>query len=160
MKATDILLMEFDHAWRHDWECLYDAVAGLTEAEADWQAAAYRKVPREEGWPLPGSVRWQVAHIAHCKRYYTAMLRAIGKPDRPPEVPREPCETLDDELSGLRDAHAAQRAAIAALGESDLARLVPNGVTAAEFVVTCTRHDIWHAGQIVVARRLWRERKT
>ena len=160
MRVLDVLLMEYDHAWHHKWETMSDALADLADDEAEWQAPAYRDCTPEPGWPLPGTVRWQIAHIAHWTRYYTAMIGARGQTERPPEPERNVPEgfSLADELAELQAAHTAHRAAIAALTDEDLPLTVPNGASLAEFIITTTRHDIWHAGQIVVARRLWRTR--
>jgi len=86
------------------------------------------------------------------------MLRSVGTKERPAEVPWMPAATFAEVLAALEAAHADERAAVASLGEDDLARTVPNGMTAAEFVAMCVRHTTWHAAQIAVARRLFRTR--
>ncbi len=158
MRALDVLLLAFDHAWEHKWESLQGALRGLGPEEAAWQAPAYAPAEREPGWPLPGSIAWQVAHVAHCKRHYTEMILERARPGAPPALPRPSHQGFEEEVEGLRAAHAAQRAAIAALSDADLETHVDNGTSLAEFVTTCTRHDTWHAAQIAVARRLYRER--
>jgi hypothetical protein len=154
----DVLLLAFDHAWEHKWESLQGALRGVGPEEAAWQAPAYATAEREDGWPLPGSMAWQVAHLAHCTRYYTALILQRGRPGEPATPPRPPHQGFEEEVAGLRAAHAAQRAAIAALSDADLELRVGNGMGLVEFVTTCTRHDVWHAAQIAVARRLYRER--
>ncbi len=158
MHALDVLLLAFDHAWEHRWESLQSALKGVEAPEAQWQAPAYAEAEREEGWPLPGSIAWQVAHVAHCKRYYTEVILQRARPGEPAMPPRPPHQGFEEEVAGLRAAHAAQRVAIAALSDADLEARVGSAMSLVEFVTMCTRHDVWHASQIAVARRLYRER--
>jgi hypothetical protein len=158
MRAVDVLLLAFDHAWSHRWESLREALAGVGAEEAAWQAPAYADVEREPGWPAPGSIQGQVAHVAHCKRHYTEFLTQRDRAGRPPAPPRTPDLDWQAELAELGAAHAAQRAAIAALSDADLATQVGNAMGVAEFVTMCTRHDVWHAAQLALARRLYRAR--
>jgi len=158
MRAAEVLLLAFDHAWEHTWESLQSALQGVGVQEAEWQAPAYAEAEREAGWPLPGSIAWQVAHVAHCKRYYTEVILQRARPGEPATPPRPPHQGFEVELVGLRAAHAVQRAAIAALGDTDLATRVGSAMSLVEFVTMCTRHDVWHAAQIAVARRLYRAR--
>ena len=44
------------------------------------------------------------------------------------------------------------------LADEQLEAPLPNGMSVMEFLAMCVRHDTWHAGQIAVARRLWRQR--
>ena len=37
---------------------------GVSEDEAFWPAPAYRAEAPEAGWPNPGTIAWQVAHLA------------------------------------------------------------------------------------------------
>ena len=146
MRAVDVFLPQFDEAWRHEWESLMPVLEGVTEAEAAWQAPCYRG---ETG----GSILWHVAHVAHCKRAYTA--RILDRPGTP--VESEP-SSFADALRRLEESHAAQRDVIAALADEDLSRVLSNKMPLDEYLTSIIRHDIWHAAQIAVARRLWRTR--
>ena len=158
MTGVEAFLKQLDHAWKHKWESLEAALHDVTEEEATWQARCYRKVEREEGWPPPGTIRWQVAHIAHCKRHYTDFIKAPGSSERPPVPERKPTATFAEDRVELAEAHGAQRDAIASLSDSDLELPVGNGMPLGEFLAMAIRHDTWHAAQITVARRLWRAR--
>ena len=156
MKAVDAFLRQLDDAWSHKWESLNAVLEGVTDAEAEWQAPCYAAEEREDGWPAPGTVRWQVAHVAHCKRYYTKFIRAPGVTERPEADPRVLPRDFAAEMAALRETHAAQRGALAALSDADLGKPVGNGMGMAEFLAMAIRHDTWHAAQIAVARRLYR----
>ena len=151
-------LQHFDDAWGHDFESLTYALEGVTEEEAAWQAPCYAADEREEGWPAPGTVAWQAAHVAHCKRYYTQILLRAGETDPPEAEPWTPLSTYAEIRAALDAAHAAQRAAVAALPEERLGEIAGNGMPFREFLAMFTRHDAWHASQVVVARRLYRTR--
>lgn len=150
------VLRHFDDATDHPFESLTYAVEGLTEADAFRQPAAYAAEEQEDGWPRPGTIAWQLAHLTHCKRHYTDCLRALDTDEPPAPRPWEPTDSLTELRSRLAAAHAEQRAAIAALTDADLARDATSSMSVAEFISMFTRHDIWHASQIAVARRLLR----
>ena len=150
----------FDDAWSHDWESMGAVLDGVTEEEARYQAPCYAGEEPEKDWPAPGSIWWQVAHVRHCKAYYTVLIEQRGaEPERPPVPPFAPSPDFAAARRALEDAHAAQRVAIAALTDADLALKVGNGMVLPEFLAMAIRHDTWHAGQIAVARRLWRLEK-
>jgi hypothetical protein len=159
MRAVDAFLLSLDQAWTHRWESLSAVLDGIHPEEAEWQAPVYGDAEHEDGWPLAGSIHWQVAHVAHCKRAYTEYILQRDRPGRPPAPPRPRDTTWDEEVAGLKRAHARQRDAIASLTDADLGGRVGNGMTLAEFLAMCVRHDVWHASQIAVARRLYRNRR-
>ena len=65
---------------------------------------------------------------------------------------------LSDLLASMQRAHAELRAEVAGLSERDLGRECARGMDVEEFLRMVIRHDSWHAGQIMVIRRLHRER--
>jgi uncharacterized damage-inducible protein DinB len=151
MRAIDSFLVALDNAWSHDWESLMSVVEGVTEEEAAWQAPCYRAEPRRADAPPPGSIRWHVVHIAECKMSYTLRLRGNVEA-RSPDVPPLGTRTFAGDLAALREAHRAERAAIEAFPDD---AFTP---TVCDFLANIIRHDIWHGGQIAVARRLFRTR--
>jgi hypothetical protein len=154
MNAIEFALSELDGSWGGKWESLMSALKGVTEDEAAWQAPCYVKdLVEKEGWPKPGSILWQVAHIDFCKRYYVSVI--TGEPEKTPD--RIPAATLHEELEKLRGTQEDLRAAIAALTESRLTQPAEK-TTLHDFIHTIIRHDVWHAGQIAMARRLWANR--
>ena len=116
MDAIGLFLLQFDAAWEHEWESLTSVLSGVGDDEANWQAPCYRDTPATDDWPARGTIRWQVAHIAHCKREYAARLRSAEKEGPSPNLPHRPTGNYEEDLHELRQAHADQRAAIARLG--------------------------------------------
>ncbi len=156
MDAVDMALRQLNDLWGHEWESLTAVLRGLTEEEANWRAPCYAGLDATAGDAPPGSILWQIAHIASCKREYASMFGAS-----PAEAASAPVTGLLDLsacLLELERAQAVERAAIAALRGSDLERPLPNGQTVARQIALALRHDAWHAGQIALARRLWRTR--
>ncbi|MFT4648723.1 MAG: hypothetical protein ACI9X4_001955 [Glaciecola sp.] len=153
-------LAMFDDAWSHSWESFSEVLKGVGEAEAAHVPSMYAGEEPEAGWPAPGSILWQVAHVQHCKAYYTSLIEQRGTPPGNPAA--EPCvshASFADHQLALQSTHALQRAAIAALGREDMDQKVGNGMALPEFLSMIIRHDIWHASQIAVGRRAWRERQ-
>ena len=159
MDPVAVHLSHLDDAWAHKWESLTGVLAGVTEDEAAWQAPCYAKDEREDAWPAPGSIRWQVAHIAHCKRHYAECIRRRGEPTSPADPVRVPTHSYAQDRTELETAHADERAAIAACVGADFELKLFNAMPLGEFLAMVIRHDVWHASQIAVARRLWRTRQ-
>jgi hypothetical protein len=155
--AIAVLLSMTDDAWAHPWESVGSALRGCTEEEARWQAPCYAKEEREKGWPAPGTILWQVAHIAACKGYYTECIRSRPSKDVP-ERDWSPDPTLAALHARLAGIQRGFRDALAELVPADLDTPVRGERPLLEFVQMAVRHDIWHASQIAVARRLWRTR--
>jgi len=151
MRAIDVFLLALDHAWSHEWESLLPVLKGVTEEEAAWQAPCYRNEPRTPGAPPPGTIRWQIVHLAECKMSYTLRLKG-DREARSPDVPPLGTKTLAEDLAALRAAHQAEREAIAAISDGELTPKL------AEFLAGILRHTTWHGGQIAVVRRIYRMR--
>ncbi|MGE0192793.1 MAG: DinB family protein [Planctomycetota bacterium] len=155
MDGVRVALEALDDAWSHPFESLQAALADLGEAEAEFQPAAWSAEPREEGWPAPGTVRWQIAHLAHCKRHYADIVKGLDAPAPAPR-PRVALPTLAEELDALAAAHGEEREAFAGLRPADLELVAGGNMPMREFLAMATRHDSWHASQIVLLRRLFR----
>ena len=151
MRTVDAFLLFLDNAWEHDWESLMSALAGVTEEEARWQAPCYADAPASDSTHAPGTIRWQVTHLAHCKREYTARLLG-DREARSPALPEHVTASYEEDLADLQRAHVEERAAIAALEDQEITPDV------ADFLTNIIRHDTWHGGQIALARRLYRAR--
>ncbi len=149
---VQVLLAVLDDAWSHPWEGLLYALDGLQEEEATWQAPYYRMEESDSGVFKVGSVLWHMDHLRSCKDVYTAQM--IGKEQGPKK------ERGDDSLASIRaeleSSHQRQRGALEGLSDDDLQSRTLDGVPFEEVVRANIRHDTWHAGQIVVARRAWR----
>ena len=122
------------------------AVAGVTPAQAAWR---------------PGTGRhniWELAvHAAYWKHEVRRRLRG-GRREPFPLKGRNwfvvDGESSDDAVHLLVDEHRALRAAIAELPPSALARRIRGRDTAAFTIRGIAAHDLYHAGQIQLLRRL------
>ncbi|MEM7167703.1 MAG: DinB family protein [Planctomycetota bacterium] len=149
---VDAFLLQLDELWDHDWESLASILRGVSHDEAGWAAPCYADAADSEpSPPQAGSIWWHLHHIAICKRVYTAQIAAQPEPDALLAAP-----SFEEEHARLQTIHDAQRQAIAALSDEDLDREVPGSGSLASFLATTLRHDIWHAGQIALVRRLYR----
>ena len=157
MSDRDQLLRMLGEVWSHQDESVMTALKDVTPAEAQWQHPAYAVEEQMPSMPGPGTILWQIAHLAHCARHYAEILRrrpVINEPRTPPPT----ASTLSDLLASMDRAHTALRAEIAALSEDDLSQACARGMVAEEFLRMVIRHAGWHAGQIAVVRRLYRTR--
>ncbi len=154
MDAIEMALRQLDDLWDHEWESLASVLRGLTDEEARWQAPCYAGVETPAGEPQAGTILWQVAHVAGCKREYAAFFGATGA--APDAV--APSAGIAAFLEDLARAHRTERAALSVVKRADLERVLPNGQTVLRQIAIALRHDAWHAGQIALARRLWRAR--
>ncbi len=154
--AIPLLLALLDEAYdRRSWHGpnLRGSLRGLKAAQAAWR-------------PAPGRhSAWELAiHAAYWK--YAALRRLTGDKRgsfaRPgsnwlaaPTPPTEAAWRKDLDL--LADCHRRLRAAVASLQDSDLDRRAPGGQeTIARLVRGVAAHDLYHAGQIQLVKRLMR----
>ena len=158
MTAIQILSEQSRHAWAHKWESLRVVLEGVTEEEAAWQADCYAHEAQENGWPLPGTILWQVAHIEFCKRHYINLIR-----QRPDEdivvVKRKHTKSFQEEFDRLKETQVEFESLLSSLCDDDLRGTVNGQTPLVEFLNMAIRHDVWHAGQISVLRRLWKFRR-
>jgi uncharacterized damage-inducible protein DinB len=116
--------------------------------------------------PAPGRHNiWEhVVHAAYWK--YAVRRRLLGEKRGSFTVkgsnwfPRPVTKTAAawvDDIALLEDVHATLRAAVAVLGPKDLAHARPGRtVTNRELILGIAAHDVYHAGQIQLLKRLAR----
>lgn len=156
MTPLEVHLAALDDGWGHAWESLTHVLAGVTEEEAAWEAPGYEQEEPEAGWPSEGTILWHVAHLAHCKRYYAAVIRARHEEAAPEACARTSLPNFAQERAALEAAHGEQRAAMGEIGEEGLSQTTCNSMPLGEFLSMTIRHDAWHGGQLAVLRRLYR----
>ena len=156
MSAYEAYVAAFRDVWSHAWESVSSVLEGVSEDEARWQAPAYADTEQEAGWPPEGTILWHIAHLAHCKRYYAAILEHRDEASPPEVEERTPLGTLAEELAALAEAQDAQLAALVACDGADWSAPAAGKMPLGEFVAMTTRHDAWHGGQIAMLRRLHR----
>jgi hypothetical protein len=156
---VDLLLKALDQAYdRKSWHgpVLRGALRGVTAEQAAWRPAP----DRHNVWEL-------AVHAAYWKYSVLRRLRKEVEEIRFPLpgsnwFPR-PSGTPDErvwkaDLAVLADTHRRLRAAVAELADGDLDK-VPEGskTKIVDLVLGVAYHDIYHAGQIQLLKRL-RER--
>ncbi len=160
--TVDLLLLQMDQLWDNDWETLIPTLKGVSDEEASWVAPCYLADPGEviAGQPPTASIWWHLHHLSCCKLGYMAQadeaLRgSMGRGQA--ELPVA-ADNYAEELKRLIEIRNQERAQVAGMSESDLDLPMENGRVIAGFITTTMRHDVWHAAQIALVRRLWRTR--
>lgn len=155
MSAKAVLLDLLDEAWNTtSWHGpnLKTALRGVTPGAAAWR-------------PGPGrhSIRELALHAAFWK--YRIRRRLTGELDATFALPGKdwiapvPTRTWKQDLTLLADEHAALRAAVLAFPQARLQKpILPNGTTAAYLVRGIAAHDLYHAGQIALLKRMVKSR--
>ncbi len=157
MSAHTQLLRMLDETWDHRDESVITALKHVAPDEALWQHPAYAAEEQMPRMPAPGTILWQIAHLAHSAQHYAAILRRRPVSEEP-RTPPPSASRLSDLLASMERAHAELRAEMAGLSERDLSQECARGMDVEEFLRMVIRHATWHAGQIVVLRRLYRQR--
>lgn len=157
MSQVRQLLQAFDDSWSNRCESLHSALQGVTAEESCWQDSSYAAEPLLEGLPEPGTIRWHVAHLEHSARHYTAILRERPVTHEPMTSPPGIAEVFQL-IDRLERARRLLRIEIEKLSDLDLEASCARGMSVAEFLRMVIRHESWHAGQVVVIRRLYRQR--
>jgi uncharacterized damage-inducible protein DinB len=151
--AKTLLLQLLDEAYdRQAWHGpnLRGSLRGVTAVQADWRPA-----------PARHSIRDIAVHAAYWK--YAVRRRLTGEARGRFElkgsnwfVP-DPARSWASDLALLASEHRALRVAIEALPEGRLDRPVrKDGRTTAYLVRGIAAHDLYHAGQIQLLKRLQR----
>jgi hypothetical protein len=157
-KNLELLLGLIDEAYaRQAWHGpnLRGSIRGLNEKEAAWRPDP----SRHSTWEI-------VAHVTYWK--YAVRRRILGGKRGSFPLPgsnwfvrpdRRSGRSWKDDVALLESEHRKLRAAVAALHESDLTKKPGNGkVTILRLVMGIAAHDLYHAGQIQLLKRLRRTR--
>ena len=152
MSDRELLLAQIDEAYnRRSWHGtnLRGSVRGLTARQAVWRPGRGRH-----------NIHELVVHAAYWK--YAATRRLLGQ--KRGSFPLEGSnwfarDTEDDalwraDLRLLDDCHRTLRAAIAGVSARQLHRSIAAGRTAVWMVSGIVAHDVYHAGQIQLIKRL------
>lgn len=155
MTAKDVLLALLDEAYdKTSWHGpnLRGALRGMKEPDIDWRPARGRH-----------SVREEAIHAAYWK--YRVRRRLTGDEDAVFALPGSDWFTRDRgrswarELELLADEHRQLRAAVASMSNRRIGQpILSTGATAAYLIRGIAAHDLYHAGQIRMLRRLMRNR--
>jgi uncharacterized damage-inducible protein DinB len=152
---TQLLLALLDEAYdRQSWHGtnLRGSIRGLSADQAEWRPASRRH-----------SIREIAIHAAYWK--YAVRRRLVG--DKRGSFPvkgsnwfaADPARSWAADVALLAGEHKALRAVVAALQDATLDRpLLKNGRTVAFLVRGIAAHDLYHAGQIQLLKRLQRAR--
>jgi hypothetical protein len=155
VSVKDCLIDLIDEAYsRQSWHGpnLRGALRGVSEAEAAWRPARGRH-----------SIRELTVHCAFWK--FMVRRRLTGELDLAFRLPgrdwfeTDPSRSWARELRLLASEHTALRAAVAAFPSARLTRpLLKNGRSAAYLVRGIAAHDLYHAGQVQLLKRMVRSR--
>lgn len=158
MTRKEELFASYDAVGNRKWESLESALKDLTEEEALFQHPCYAKEEIDPAEPLPGSVMWHLVHLPHCYRHYVDIIRE--RPAQPADPPAPQPTSVIKAIQILQQERAELRATIAKLSEAELDEKLYYDETVTDLVRGTIRHDAWHGGQIVMARRLFRTRNS
>jgi uncharacterized damage-inducible protein DinB len=156
LSSTEVVLWMLDQAFDHkSWHGtnLRGAIRGLTVVEAAW-----RPHPRRHNiWEI-------ILHAAYWK--YTVRRRLLGEKRgsfsikgsdwfQRPALGADDQEHWEADVALLVSTHRALREAIARLKPEDLGRPADNGkVSVLTLLTGIAAHDLYHAGQIQLLKRL------
>jgi len=150
-----LLLDAIDEAFdRHSWHGtnLRGSLRGLSEHELSWRPGE----PRHNTWEIAvHAAYWKYAAwrlLTGAKRGSFALAGSnwFERPDV------RSSRTWRDDLALLVSTHAQLRAAVAALDPRRLDEPVKGHLTVAALVRGVAAHDLYHAGQIQLLKRLMR----
>jgi hypothetical protein len=140
-------------SWDHPWEGFRSSYRGCSQAEAEWVAHCYESEEIEIGWPITGSILWHLNHVGACKAAYTWDLL------HPVEVDNKSTWKVIFDIVDLETAlnHTNESFVLAAKEFSYNGKIMgKGGHEFSEYIGICLRHEIWHAGQMALIRRLYK----
>jgi uncharacterized damage-inducible protein DinB len=131
--ATDILEL-FDYAWQRLWNRL----AGLAEAEWNWQPTADSRV----------GIRWRLQHLADTLAEGRNALWLASTPADAHDREARAAGSLDEALTELQRAYAQWRANLARVTDAELAQ--PIGAPAGRYGAATRRSFALHIADELV----------
>jgi uncharacterized damage-inducible protein DinB len=152
MTSVDLLLTQLDQAYHHhSWHGtnLRGSIRGLTPADAAWR-------------PQPGrhTIHEIVVHAAYWKYAVRRRLAREKRGSFPLKgsnwFPREAADTelWRADLRLLDDCHRTLRQVVSELSAAALTRSVGQSLSALSLVSGTIAHDLYHAGQIQLIKRM------
>jgi hypothetical protein len=151
--GVQILLRALDTGYDHkSWHgpILKGSLRGISPEEAAWRPAP----KRHNVWELAiHAAYWKYSVLHRLRREVRFPLKGSNWFPRPEGEISEPAWKAD--LRILEQMHRDLRAAVAVLHDEDL-ETVPQGskTTVRELVLGAAYHDVYHAGQIQLLKRL------
>lgn len=152
MTALDVLLAQIDQAYdRRSWHGtnLKGSIRGLTPSQAAWRPRADRH-----------SVQEIVVHAAYWKYVVWRRLTGSKRGSFPltgsnwfPR-PRAGADLWRQDVRLLEACHRQLRATVAGLDVGRLPRTLGGSTTALALVTGIIAHDLYHAGQIQLLKRM------
>lgn len=139
-------------SWSHPWEGFKSCFQNCSQEEIEWVDASYQSCEQEPGWPKTGSISWHLNHVGACKQSYIADIKN----------PNE--DNLETNWEVVRDLFALEvvldsinKEFIEACEKADPKTAIKGkgGQTLSQYIGIAIRHEIWHAGQIALIRRLY-----
>ncbi|HYH47416.1 MAG TPA: DinB family protein [Thermoanaerobaculia bacterium] len=162
--GVDLLLKALDQAYdRTSWHgpVLRGTLRGVSAGQAAWRPAP----ARHNVWELAvHAAYWKYSVVRRlCRRrsedarFPLAGSNWFPRPIGEPGQTGEPDERAwKADLQVLADMHRSLRAEVARLTDADLAEVPAGSRTAiGNLVLGVAYHDVYHAGQIQLLKRLW-----
>lgn len=141
-------------SWNHPWEGFMTCFIGCSQDEIDWVDESYQDCEQEIGWPKTGSISWHLNHVAACKNAYTADIKNPNQENNESNwAVISKIELFNAALKICNDNFV--NACLSANPEVKIQG--KGGMTLVSYIGVATRHEIWHAGQIALLRRLYKQ---
>lgn len=149
-----VLLRALDQGYDHkSWHgpILKGSLRGLSAEQAAWRPAP----SRHNVWEIAvHAAYWKYSVLHRLRPEVRFPLKGSNWFPRPEGEPSEPAWKAD--LQVLADVHRDLRQAVASLSDGDL-ETVPQGskTRVLDLVLGVAHHDVYHAGQIQLLKRLY-----
>ncbi len=151
MNLKETLLYQHQRLWEDDEESFNEIIAEIPHEMANWQHESYQNIPQTDGWPNPGSVFWHTAHLSYYREIANGNMDKVLI-DKNTYTERLPSENYHNELKKLHEANTKFKQKLSSIEDNAILERV------AQMVQDYYLHDLWHIGQLVVIRRLLKEK--
>jgi hypothetical protein len=155
---VDLLVKALDQAYDHkSWHgtVLRGSLRGITAEQAAWRPAA----GRHNVWELAvHAAYWKYSVLRRLRRETEEIRFPLPGSNWFPMPSGEPSEKAwKADLAILAGLHRRLRAAVAELADADLDKIPEGSKTKiVDLVLGVAYHDVYHAGQIQILKRMWR----
>jgi hypothetical protein len=158
MKSTQAYQALFAEFNGDKWDSVQSAFADVDQTMAEWICPGFiADVDPRPGEPPPGCILWYGNHILACKEGYLVAVRTSNNTS---ESIHRPLPGIAEVIDGLNDVTERFLATLRDMDDEFLSRNVSGTtMTVASYLNMAVRHEIWHAGQVALLKRLYKYRE-
>lgn len=139
-------------SWFHPWEGFNSSFESCSQKEIEWVSQFYEKETTTPNWPKNGTISWILNHVgAYKQTYIYDILHPDSSNNEPEWIVHRDLQSLKTALNKI----SIEFSNACLLADPEIFIHGKGGHNLAQYIGIALRHEIWHAGQIALIRRMF-----